>query len=87
MTRKEFLELGNYITCLSNRTTIYNGRRLKIENSIFKYVYLLGNKCCIKSIKDESNKIRIFSNLKDAKEYIQSYPVEGMKRIWNHTTR
>jgi hypothetical protein len=81
MTRKEFLELGNYITCLSNRTTIYNGRRLKIENSIFKYVYLLGNKCCIKSIKDENNKIRIFSNLKDVKEYIQSYPVEGMKRI------
>lgn len=31
MTRKEFLELGNYIACLSNRTTIYNGRRLKIK--------------------------------------------------------
>lgn len=81
MTREEFLELANYITCLSQRTTIYYGDRPKIENSMFKYIYWCNSRCCIKSVKDESNKVRVFNNLKDVKEYIQSYPVEGMKRI------
>lgn len=81
MTRKEFLELANYITCLSNRATTYYGDRPKIENSMFKYIYWCNGRCCIKSVKDESDKVRIFNNLKDVKEYIQSCPVEGMKRI------
>ena len=81
MTREEFLELANYITCLSSRLTTYYGDRPKIENSMFKYIYWFNGKCLIKSIKDESNKVRVFDNLKDVKRYIQEYPIEGMKRI------
>ena len=87
MTREEFLELANYITCLSSRATTYYGDRPKIENSMFKYIYWCNGKCCIKSVKDESDKVRIFSTLDEVKKYILDYPVEGMKRIWNHATR
>lgn len=81
MTREEFLELGNYITCLSNRMTTYYGDRPKIENSMFKYIYWFNGKCIIKSIKDESNKMRVFNTLDEVKKYIKEYPVEGMKRL------
>ena len=81
MTKQEFLKLGNYITCLSNRLTVYNGTRPKIENSMFEYVYLIGNKCCIKSKKDGDEGVCVFDSLEDAIKYVQAHPVEGMKRI------
>ena len=81
MTRAEFLEFGNYIACLSTRLTIYYGDRPKIENNMFKYIYWMGNKCFIKSMKDSSDIVRGFNTLQDVKEYIRAYPVEGMKRI------
>ena len=81
MTRGEFLKLGNYITCLSSRITTYDGNRLKIENSMFRYVRLFGSKCFIKSIKDESEGARVFDTVDEVKKYIQGFPVEGMMRI------
>ena len=81
MTKQEFLKLGNYITCLSSRLTIYDGTRPKIVNSMFEYIYLIGNKCCIKNKRDSSPKVCIFDSLEDTIKYVRAYPVEGMKNI------
>lgn len=81
MTEKQFIEVGNYITLLSSRITTYCPERFCIENSLFEYIKLVGNTCCLKLKADTSTGVPHFKTLADIKTYINSFKLNGVKRL------
>jgi hypothetical protein len=81
MTEKQFIEVGNYITLLSSRVTTYYPERRIIENSLFEYIRLVGSSCCLKLKADASTGVPHFKTLEEIKTYINSFKLNGVKRL------
>lgn len=70
MTIHEFNEIGEYIAKKTNKETNFLTSRGKIENEEFKYIWLVGNVCCIRYKNDNNKKAIQYKTFIGTKKYI-----------------
>ena len=73
MTIYDFNEIGKYIANKTNKETIFLTSKAKIENEEFKYIWFVGNICCIRHKKDNSKKTIQYKTFNGVKNYIDKW--------------
>lgn len=76
MTIYDFNEISKYIANKTKKETIFQTSRAKIENEDFKYIWLVGNVCCIRYKNDNSKKTIQYKTLGGVKNYIDKWVKE-----------
>ena len=73
MTIYDFNEIGKYIAKKTNKETIFQTSKAKIENEDFKHIWLVGNVCCIRHKNDNSKKTIQYKTFNGIKNYIDKW--------------
>lgn len=73
MTIYDFNEIGKYIAKKNNKETIFQTSKAKIENEDFKYIWFVGNICCIRHKNDNSKKTIQYKTFNGVKNYIDKW--------------
>lgn len=73
MTIYDFNKIGKYVANKTNKETIFKTSKAKIENEEFKYIWFVGNICCIRHKKDNSKKYIQYKSFNGVKNYIDKW--------------
>lgn len=73
MTIYDFNEIGKYIAKKTNKDTFFRTSTGKIENEEFKYIWLVGNVCCIRHKNDKNKNAIQYKTYNGVKKYIDKW--------------